>query len=108
MDGIEPPSQINDELVGKLKIRKSKNLSSKEYVDGIISGNRTLLSQAITLIESSLPSHQQKAREIISECMKSQQSAVDSRQSVNSLQHPATSIRIGITGAGIGGAALAA
>jgi LAO/AO transport system kinase len=83
MGGIEQPSQINDELVCKLKIRKSKNLSSKEYVDGIISGNRTLLSQAITLIESALPSHQQKAQEIIAGCLRSPASS---------------SIRIGITG----------
>ena len=98
MSGIEQPSQINDELVGKMKKEKIRNLTSKEYVDGIVSGNRTILSKAITLIESSLPSHQQKAQEIIEECLKSQQSAVSSRQSAANNQRPASSIRIGITG----------
>jgi len=51
-------------------------------VDGLIKGNRTLLSQAITLIESSLPIHQELAQQIIQEC----------------LPLSGNSIRIGITG----------
>jgi LAO/AO transport system kinase len=105
MAGINPPSQINEELVGKLKKKKVKNFSSKEYVKGILCGNRTILSQAITLIESSLPSNQHKAQEIIGKCLKSQQSAVSSQHPASSIQypassiqHPASSIRIGITG----------
>ena len=105
MEGIEQPSQINDALVGKLKKKKSKDLLSKEYIEGILSGNRTILSQAITLIESSLPKHQEKAQEIIAECLKSRQSVVPSshplssiEHRVSNIEHQASSIRIGITG----------
>ncbi|MFU8844786.1 MAG: methylmalonyl Co-A mutase-associated GTPase MeaB, partial [Bacteroidales bacterium] len=57
-------------------------LPVKTYVEGIRSGNRSLLSQAITLVESSLPKHQSVAQEIIEQC----------------LPFTGNSIRIGITG----------
>lgn len=64
-------------------IRKKGSLkSASEYVDGIKSGNRTVLSQAITLIESSNPTHKQLARDILDKC----------------IAHSGNSIRIGITG----------
>jgi LAO/AO transport system kinase len=53
-----------------------------EYVAGIISGNRTILSQAITMVESSLPEHYETAQAIIEKC----------------LPHSSKSVRIGITG----------
>jgi len=105
MNGIAQPSQINDELVGKLKKRKSKSLSTSDYVEGILSGNRTILSQAITLIESSLPSHQMKAQEIIGECLKVRHASRVMRHANERCNEPATiteqqsrSIRVGITG----------
>ena len=49
---------------------------------GILSGNRTILSQAITLVESSLPEHYETAQSIIEKC----------------LPYSAKSVRIGITG----------
>jgi LAO/AO transport system kinase len=85
MAGIEQPSQINEEAIRKLRSGKRKPLSVADFVKGIREGNRTVLSKAITLVESSLKSHQEKAQEIIAECLKS-------------IQHPASSIRIGITG----------
>lgn len=61
----------------------SRNLpTTKEFIDGILSGNRTLLSRAITLIESTKQEHQDLAQEIIEGC----------------LPHAGNSIRIGITG----------
>lgn len=61
----------------------SKNLpTAKEFIDGIRSGNRMLLSRAITLIESTRHEHQDLAQEIIEGC----------------LPHAGNSIRIGITG----------
>lgn len=61
----------------------SHNLpSKKEFIDGILSGNRMLLSRAITLIESTKNEHQDLAQEIIEGC----------------LPHSGDSIRIGITG----------
>jgi len=47
-------------------IRKSR-LSKSEFVDGISSGNRIILSKAITLIESKLPEDNALADEIIQE-----------------------------------------
>jgi LAO/AO transport system kinase len=91
MEGIEQPSQINTDIVGRLKSRKAKTLTIEEFLDGIHAGNRTILSQAITLIESFLSRHQEKAQEIIAECLKRKQSGA-------SIQYPASSIRIGITG----------
>ena len=37
--------------------KKRKKYSVDEYVEAILCGNRTILSQAITLVESSLPEH---------------------------------------------------
>lgn len=64
------------------KIKKKIELSFKEYTEGILSGNRTVLSQAITLSESTLPKHNELAQKIISHC----------------LPHTGNSIRVGITG----------
>lgn len=74
----KPNSSVNPNFRAKKLTLKTK----QEYVHGVKSGNRTILSQAITLIESSKPDHSELGREILDEC-------VDS--SVNSL-------RIGITG----------
>ena len=82
MDGVEQPSQVNKDAVQKLKAKRPQTLSPAEFVQGIRSGNRTLLSKAITLIESSLPTHQQKAQELINFC----------------LPYSGKSVRIGITG----------
>ncbi len=80
--GIEQPSSFNPEAAKLFKGSKPGLLSIEEYVEGIRSGNRTILSQAITLIESSLPSHQQLAEKIMELC----------------LPLSGNSIRIGITG----------
>ena len=62
--------------------RKKRTLSTQEYIDGILRGDITILSQAITLIESSNPDHYAQAQQIIEGC----------------LPHAGRSIRIGITG----------
>lgn len=61
---------------------KKRTLSTDDYVGGILQGNITILSQAITLIESSNPEHYAQAQEIIEKC----------------LPHAGKSVRIGITG----------
>jgi len=118
MEGIEQPGQINTELVGKLKSGKRRNLSVKDFVDGILSGNRTILSKAITLVESSLLKDQEKAQEIIATCLKSLQPVDDTCRPLvkisdrdqnnhpasrihfpeSCILHPVSSIRVGITG----------
>lgn len=80
--GIEQPSPVNNDAVNRFKGKKKKLLSSGEYLKGIREGNHTTLSQAITLVESTLPAHQKIAQEIIN----------------SSLAYSGKSIRIGITG----------
>lgn len=101
--GIEQPSQINTEAVSKLKSRKHISLPARDFFEGIRGGNRTILSKAITLVESSLPKHQELAEEIIGLCLKesavrSRQSAVRIRNSSSLIRHSSSNIRIGITG----------
>ncbi|MGE5419298.1 MAG: methylmalonyl Co-A mutase-associated GTPase MeaB [Chloroflexota bacterium] len=79
--GIAQPPVINPQLAMKAR-KKRHEYSVEEYVTGIRSGNRTILSQAITLVESSLQDHYGKAQEIIERC----------------LPYTGNSLRIGITG----------
>ncbi|MBJ2175383.1 methylmalonyl Co-A mutase-associated GTPase MeaB [Aureibaculum sp. A20] len=66
-----------------MKNYKSKNrLNAAEYINGVLAGDRVLLSRAITIIESNLTSDKKLAKEII--------------QSI--LPNSGNSIRIGITG----------
>lgn len=77
--GISQPPILNPYLKKRI-VRK--NYTTQEYVDGILDGNITVLSQAVTLIESAKPEHHKQAQEIIEAC----------------LPHSGKSIRIGITG----------
>ncbi len=80
--GVKHPSNINpDVLQGRIR-RKRKQYSTDEYVSGILSGDRTILSRAITLTESSLPEHHNTIQTIIEKC----------------LPYSGRSVRIGITG----------
>ncbi len=81
-EGVKRPDTIHPEALEKLRKSKKRLLSPEDYIEGILKGDRTLLSQAITLIESSLPDHMDLAREIIRGC----------------LPHSGNSVRIGITG----------
>jgi LAO/AO transport system kinase len=112
MEGIEQPSQINEAAIRKMKSQKQKQLSVDDFVKGIREGNRTILSKAITLVESSLKQHQEKAQEIIAQCLaqgtrhKLQGKGYGVQDEKESILHPPSSIldppfssiRIGITG----------
>ncbi len=76
-----PPS-INPEIFSGRGKQKRKNYSVDDFVSGILSGNRPVLSQAITLIESSRPEQYEAAQAIIEKC----------------LPYSGNSIRIGVTG----------
>jgi LAO/AO transport system kinase len=80
--GVPSQETINPNRVNQIQQFRKKQLSAKELIDGILSGDITILSQAITLIESSNPSHFDKANEVIKACF----------PQVNK------SVRIGITG----------
>ncbi|MDD2552049.1 MAG: methylmalonyl Co-A mutase-associated GTPase MeaB [Dysgonamonadaceae bacterium] len=77
--GVEKPPTINPYLKEK---HKRKKYSVDEYVERILAGDITVLSQAVTLVESSRADHQQLAQAIIERC----------------LPHAGKSIRVGITG----------
>lgn len=79
--GIEQPSIVNPYLKARRPVKK-RDLSVTEYVDGIIKGDITVLSRAVTLVESVRPEHQVIAQEVIEKC----------------LPYSGNSIRIGISG----------
>jgi LAO/AO transport system kinase len=81
--GIETPDSVNSEAVNEfLKRNKRAELSAETYVAAIRKGDITLLSQAVTLVESNNPAHQKLAQEIVLQC----------------LPFTSGSIRLGITG----------
>jgi LAO/AO transport system kinase len=79
--GIEQPSSVNPYLKERRKIRK-RELTVCEFVDGIVKGDITILSQAVTLIESVKPEHHAIAQQVIEKC----------------LPYSGNSIRVGISG----------
>ena len=79
-DGVEQPSIINPYL--KQRRIKRRELSVGDMVEGILKGDVTTLSRAVTLIESANPDHYAKAQEVIEKC----------------LPHSGNSVRIGISG----------
>lgn len=80
--GIDQPSQVNPALAKGMQRFKKGKPTIETYVKGILSGDRSMLSQAITLIESARPDDQEMAKALINRC----------------LPHTGNSIRLGITG----------
>ena len=78
--GVEQPAIINPYL--KRSRFKRRVFSIAEMVEGIVKGDVTILSQAVTLVESVNPEHQAKAQEVIEKC----------------LPYSGNSIRVGISG----------
>lgn len=79
--GVSQPPSINPYLAQKLQHRR-REYTAAEYIEEIRKGNITVLSQAVTLVESQLPEHQAIAQEVITGC----------------LPYAGHSVRIGITG----------
>ena len=79
-NGVVQPGSINPYLNRKRFVRRKYTVD--EMVDGILKGNVTMLSQAVTLVESVNPEHQAKAQAVIERC----------------LPHSGKSVRIGISG----------
>ncbi|MBE4910423.1 methylmalonyl Co-A mutase-associated GTPase MeaB [Bacillus luteolus] len=81
MKGIEGDS--NDGVPShSRKFVKKHDRTVDEYVSGVLKNDRTILAQAITLVESNATKHLEKAQDVINEL----------------LPHVGKSIRIGITG----------
>lgn len=79
--GVEAPPTLNP-YRKQLKQNRKPTYTAQEYVDGILRGDITILSQAVTLVESTLSEHHLIAQEVIEKC----------------LPHSGNSFRIGITG----------
>ncbi|MGL5919283.1 MAG: methylmalonyl Co-A mutase-associated GTPase MeaB, partial [Bacteroidales bacterium] len=77
-EGVYSPPTVNPYLNRK----RRKKYTADQYVEGILNGDITILSQAVTLVESANYEHQQIAQEVIEKC----------------LPHAGKSVRIGITG----------
>ena len=76
--GVKQPPIVNPYL----RRNKRRELTAAEMVEGIVKGDVTVLSQAVTLIESVNPDHQAKAQEVINKC----------------LPYSGNSVRVGISG----------
>lgn len=81
-EGIDQPTRLNPKAAERLKKNRSKTPSTQKITEGLLAGNKTQLSRALTRIESTAEKHQQEGREIIEAC----------------LPHANKSIRIGVTG----------
>ena len=79
--GVEQPSIVNP-YINLRKRPKRRQLSVGEFVEGIVKGDVTVLSQAVTLVESIKPEHQVIAQEVIEKC----------------LPYSGNSVRVGISG----------
>ena len=80
--GVEQPEQVSNSYIERVRSLRRAEPTVEELVGGILRGDRTMLSRAITLVESSLHAHQQKAQQVIERC----------------LPYSGKSVRLGITG----------
>ncbi len=81
-EGVIISNTVNLAAIQKIKRDRAIAIDSTSLTNGILSGNITSLSRAITLVESTNPKHLERANEVINNC----------------LPYANKSIRIGITG----------
>ncbi len=77
--GVAEPPKVNPYFQPR---KRRRTMTAGEYVEGILKGDVTVLSRAVTLVESLVPEHQTLAQEVIEKC----------------LPYAGNSRRIGITG----------
>ena len=82
MHGVEQPKVVSSVVAQQIQQFRKNIPTAEELITGILEGDKTALSRAITLVESTNPEHLEKANEVIKGC----------------LPHANNSIRIGITG----------
>ena len=81
-EGISQPGPVDEHSVQRFLERTRRSYTATEYVEAILKGNITMLSRAVTLVESARPEHQVIARDIVAQC----------------LPYSGKSLRVGITG----------
>ncbi len=79
---LSVPEITNSKAIAQFKKNREKQPTSAELIEGILKGNITALSRAISLVESTNANHLAQASAIINAC----------------LPHANQSVRIGITG----------
>lgn len=82
VDGINPPPSVSTSSLEVIQQLRRNQPSAQELINGILANDKTALSRAITLVESTNLDHTEKANTIIQAC----------------LPHANKSFRIGITG----------
>ena len=65
--GVAQPPSVNPYL--QKRPRRKPLPAASELVDGILKGDVTMLSRAVTLVESLSPDHQAVAQEVIEKCL---------------------------------------
>ncbi len=81
-EGVNQPPSVSTSSLEVIQQLRRKQPSAQELIEGILAGDKTALSRAITLVESTNSAHLEKATAIIQAC----------------LPHANKSFRIGITG----------
>jgi len=81
-EGIPQPQNMSTSSAEVIQEMRKKQPSAKELINKILAHDKSALSRAITLVESTNPAHLEKANTIIQSC----------------LPHANKSFRIGITG----------
>ena len=82
LQGVEKPQNLSSVTALKLKKARKQKQGIPKLIQGVLAANKTSLSRAITIIESTAPKDQQDAIQLIQGC----------------ITHANKSIRIGITG----------
>ena len=67
--GVEQPETISRIVAHQIQQFRRKQPSAEELISGILKGDKTALSRAITLVESTNPEHLEKANEVIKGCL---------------------------------------
>jgi len=80
--GVESLPSVNPDAAKRFLGRRRSKLSVDQYVEGILAGEVTILSRAVTMVESSKPGHQEIAQKIVERCV----------------PYAGKSVRLGITG----------
>ena len=66
--GVAEPPKVNPYFHPR---KRRRTMTAGEYVEGILKGDVTVLSRAVTLVESLVPEHQALAQEVIEKCLPS-------------------------------------
>jgi LAO/AO transport system kinase len=67
--GVEQPETLSRIVAHQIQQFRRKQPSAEELIAGILKGDKTALSRAITLVESTNPEHLEKANEVIKGCL---------------------------------------